>query len=319
MVESDGTVAALAGFCRDAAMRGWHERNGGNVSVRLSDEGAEEAAAEFARMAADAPAACVCAAAVPGAQPSAAPGAQRSAAPAPRSYPLAWPVPELEGVSFLVTATGCFMRNVAEHPAESIGLIRIAEGGAAYEVVAGFADGGRATSELPSHLLVHLERARACGAEGSGTAAPGADVPGVVYHAHTPSLIALSHVVEPDTAAFTRALWSTFTECPMFCPAGVGLVDFLVPGSLELARATAELARCHDIIMWALHGILACGPSLQEVYGLVETVEKAAGIALRTRACAQACGRAPQRGLDAQRLIALDEALGLGLDRSLLA
>ncbi len=305
MAGSNGAVASIAAFCHDAAMRGWHERNGGNVSVWLGAAEAEAAADEFARMGEGA---CV-----------------GGAVSGLRRFPLAWPIPELDGAFFLVTATGCFMRNVAGRPGESLGLIRIVEAGASYEVVAGFSSGGRATSELASHLLVHLERARTRGAAGPEGLA-GASV---VYHAHTPSLIALSHVVAPETAHFTRALWSTFTECPMFCPAGVGVVGFLIPGSLELARTTAELARHHDAIMWASHGVLVCSPSLDEAYGLVETLEKAADIALRTMACGAAsdpgstvaCGAASGfgHGLGAEELVALDEALGLGLDRSLLA
>lgn len=291
MDESNGAVAALAEFCQDAAVRGWHERNGGNVSVWLSNAQAEAAAAEFAQMDGDRRAA--------------------DASQGGRIHGLAWPVPELAGSFYLVTATGCFMRNVAKRPAESLGVIRIAEDGASYEVVAGFAGGGRATSELPSHLLVHLERARVRGGEGAS---------GVVYHAHTPALIALSRVVEPDTASFTRTLWSTFTECPMFCPSGVGVLDFMVPGSLELARATAEAARCRDAVMWSSHGILACAPSLDEAYGLVETLEKAADIALRSMTgSGGVVGNGAAGGLGTEQLIALDEALGLGLDRSLLA
>ena len=293
---SASPVASLAAFCADAAAEGWHERNGGNVSVRLDEMQAEAACAELG-----------------GTVPM-------------RSFDLAWPVPLLADAWFLVTASGCFMRFVADALTETIGLIRIADDGASYSIAAGFAGGGKPTSELPSHLLVHQERSRALGAK-----EPGA-VNHVVYHAHTPALIALSHCLPAESGAFTRTLWSTFTECPMFCPEGVGVVGFEIPGSIELARKTAELARVHAAVMWALHGVLACGDSLGEVLGLVETLEKAADIALRSGAAAGgAIGSAAEadggfsRGrmgcvnaLGPVELEALDDALGLGLNRSLL-
>ncbi|WP_334332404.1 class II aldolase/adducin family protein, partial [Companilactobacillus sp. HBUAS59544] len=50
------------------------------------------------------------------------------------------------------------------------------------------------------------------------------------------------------------------------------------PGTNEIGQATADKMNEFRVVMWPHHGIFACGDSMDEVYGLIETVEKACQI-----------------------------------------
>lgn len=118
-------VGAMVKATTDMWLKGWDERNGGNVSLRLLD-------ADLDRY-------------------------FRDARPGRRS-PLSEPIPELAGQAFLVTGTGKYFRNVQLDPEANLGVIRVEPGGEAIEALWGFADGGGPTSELPAHLKSHRSR-----------------------------------------------------------------------------------------------------------------------------------------------------------------
>jgi rhamnulose-1-phosphate aldolase len=109
----------------DMWRKGWDERNGGNVSMRLLDHDVEPYLTSWA---------------------------------SPRVLPVAKPIPGLDGQYFLVTGTGKYFRNIQINPDNCLGVIRILKGGEAVEVLWGLTEGGAPTSELPAHLKSH----RAC-------------------------------------------------------------------------------------------------------------------------------------------------------------
>lgn len=116
----------VRGFIRltgDAFQKGWHERNGGNLSYRVKPEEIEEVRSEL-RPAADA-------------------------------CPIGVSVPNLAGEYFLVTGGGKYMRNVALCPEDNIAIARVDETGDNYSIVWGLQGGGRPTSEFPTHLMNH--------------------------------------------------------------------------------------------------------------------------------------------------------------------
>ena len=102
----------------------------------------------------------------------------------------------------------------------------------------------------------------------------------VIYHAHTPYLIALTYLLPLEAKAFTRALWQSATECPVVFPGGVGVVSWMVPGGAAIARATSELMKEYDAAVWAHHGLFCSGPDFDTTFGLMHTIEKAAQIYL---------------------------------------
>lgn len=116
----------LEGFVRltsDAFLKGWHERNGGNLSYRIP---AEEIAA-----------------------------VQESLQEPGEWQDIGNKVPNLAGEYFLVTGKGKYMRNVELAPEENTAVIKVDEKGEKFATVWGLAKGGRPTSELPTHLAAH--------------------------------------------------------------------------------------------------------------------------------------------------------------------
>ncbi len=94
----------------DMWLKGWDERNGGNVSLRLLDEEVRPFAQDFDRE--------------------------------PRTVELTQPAPGLANCWFLVTGSGKFFRNVQLDPADSLVLLRVSEDGRAYSIYWGLTNGG---------------------------------------------------------------------------------------------------------------------------------------------------------------------------------
>jgi len=182
-------------------------------------------------------------------------------------------VPALAGEFFLVTGSGKFFRNVELDPVANLSIIQLDEQGENYRIVWGMTAGGRPTSELPSHLMNH---------EVKKLASSGAHR--VIYHSHTPNVIALTFVLPLDDATFTRELWEMATECPVVFPQGVGVVSWMVPGGRAIAVATSELLKKYDVAIWAHHGIFCSGEDFDLTFGLMHTVEKAAELLVKVLA-----------------------------------
>ena len=240
-IEQSECLVRFARCCADGWDQGWHERNGGNLSYRMTPtdvracEGFFDAQGDWTD--------------------------------------LGLSCPDLGGEHFVCTAAGAFLHNVARDLPGTVGIVQLDDTGAAWRAVWGFAGGARPTSELASHILCHDVCARR-----SGGAAR------VVYHAHPADVIAMSHLVAPEARAFTRALWRSMTECIMVFPQGVGAVPWTVPGSAELARATAQAMERFDAVVWACHGMIVSAAGFDEAFGLMHAVEKAAHIYLAARA-----------------------------------
>lgn len=235
----------------DMWLKGWDERNGGNVSYRLT---ADEAA-EWSE--------CVVRA-------NAAGQSHMGEHTLAVAHPLAVARRELALETFLVTGSGKYFRNVILDPADTLGLIRISEDGSSWRLLWGFAGGAMPTSELAAHLMSHAAR--------KGVSA-GRDR--VIIHTHATNLIALTYRYPNDSATFTRALWEMCTECLVVFPDGVGVLPWMVPGTDEIGNATAELMERHRLVVWPFHGILGAGSTMDEAFGLIDTAEKAAEILVK--------------------------------------
>ena len=186
-----------------------------------------------------------------------------------REIPTGFSVPALAGRYFLVTGTGKYFKNVPSDPENNLGLLRLNGNGTAAQLLWGFSDGGSFTSELPAHLMSHVTRLET---EPSHR---------VVIHCHPDNLLAMTFVHDLDERNFTRTLWRMCTECIMVFPDGVGVLPWMVCGTREIGLATAEKMRRSRLVVWAQHGIYAVGSTLDEAFGLIETVEKGAGIFMR--------------------------------------
>ena len=186
-----------------------------------------------------------------------------------RRIPTGFSEPALAGRYFLVTGTGKYFKNVQYDPAANLGILRLADGGGTAELLWGFSDGGSFTSELPAHMMSHAARL---------SKDPGHRV---VMHCHPTNLLARTYVHDLDEKAFTRTLWQMETECIMVFPEGVNVLPWMVCGTNEIGRATAEKMKTARLVVWAQHGIYGAGRDLDETFGLIETAEKAAEVYLK--------------------------------------
>lgn len=215
---------------------GWDERNSGNISLLLSQEEVEEYIDSNAVI---------------------------------RKMPTGFDAPTLDGKYFLVTGTGKYFKNVQYDPAGNLGLIRITDQGRTAELLWGYSDGGKFTSELPAHMMSHAARL-SVDPENK-----------VVMHCHPTNLLAMTYVHDLDTRAFTRTLWQMCTECMMIFPDGVNVLPWMLCGTNEIGEATAEQMKTARLVVWAQHGIYGAGVDLDETFGLIETAEKAAEIYMK--------------------------------------
>lgn len=181
-------------------------------------------------------------------------------------------VPKLANEYFLVTGSGKYFGNVQADPENNIAIILVDETGEKYQIQWGLAGGGRPTSELPAHLMNHEVKKLATGGKHR-----------VIYHAHTPNVIALTFILPLTTEAFTRELWEMMTECPVIFPDGIGVVEWMVPGGRDIAVATSKLMKEYDTAIWAHHGIFCSGEDFDLTFGLMHTIEKAAEIYIKVR------------------------------------
>ena len=229
-------LVELVRTCTNMYAHGWDERNGGNISVLL----AEAALGEYLDL-----------------------GSIQ------RRIPTGFSAPALDGMCFLVTGTGKYFKNVQYDPEVNLGIVRLAEGGQTAELLWGFADGGKFTSELPAHMMSHAARLSVDPQNR------------VVMHCHPNNLLAMTYIHDLDERAFTRTLWQMETECMMVFPEGVNVLPWMVCGTNEIGRATAEKMKTARLVVWAQHGIYGAGRNLDETFGLIETAEKAAEVYLK--------------------------------------
>ena len=151
-----------------------------------------------------------------------------------------------------------------------LGIIRIAEDGTTAELLWGYSDGGRFTSELPAHLMSHMARL-SVDPENR-----------IVMHCHPTNTLAMNYIHELDEKKITHTLWEMCTECIVVFPDGVGVLPWMLCGTNSIGEATAEKMKEFRLVIWGMHGIYGAGKTMDETFGLIETVEKAAQIYMLT-------------------------------------
>ncbi len=169
-----------------------------------------------------------------------------------------------------MSGTGRFLRNIPLFPEKNVGVIQLDEKGKNYRILWGYEGGSRPTSELFAHLMTH----EVCKVESGG-------VEHAVIHTHTPNLIALTYHKEYSTAELSLLLWAHHVECAVVFPKGVLLLPWMMAGSYEIGRATADAMKDHRRVVWQHHGIFASGRNLDESFGLIHTAEKSAEIFIK--------------------------------------
>ncbi|MFI3616808.1 rhamnulose-1-phosphate aldolase [Enterococcus avium] len=190
-----------------------------------------------------------------------------------REIPMIFDAASLAGKYFIVTGSGKYFKNVQANPAENLGIIRVKEDGKTLQLLWGLENGAVPTSELPSHFMSHMARLEVDPENR------------IIMHNHATHLLAMSFTHDLDEKAFTRTLWQMCTECLVVFPEGVSILPWIVPGTTEIGEATAAKMKETRLVLWPQHGIYGAGKDMDEVFGLIETAEKAAEV--YTYVCAQ--------------------------------
>ncbi|MDO5330642.1 MAG: rhamnulose-1-phosphate aldolase [Bacillota bacterium] len=218
---------------------GWDERNGGNISYLLD----EAEVGEYLDL--DKPLRVI---------------------PNSGVHPTGFDASPLAGKIFLVTGTGRYFKNVEYDPETNLGIVRICQDGKSSEVLWGYKGGGRPSSEFPAHMMSHMARLKVDPKQR------------IVIHCHPSNILAMTYVHDLDEAKFSHTLWEMSTECIVVFPEGVGVLPWMLCGTDEIGVATAKKMEDFRIVLWTNHGIYGAGDDVDEAFGLIETVEKAATI-----------------------------------------
>ena len=213
--------------------QGWDERNGGNISYLLDEKELSE---------------------------------YIDTSKVIRTIPTGFDASALIGKIFVVTGTGKYFKNVDKDPETNLGIVRIAKDGTTAELLWGYKDGGKFTSEFPAHMMSHISRLAVDPQHR------------VVMHSHPTYTIAMNAVCPIDEKDFTHRLWQSNTEGVVVFPDGVGVLPCMVCGTNEIGEATAEKMKKFRLVVWTNHGIYGTGKTMDEAFGLIETVEKTAQI-----------------------------------------
>ena len=220
-------VAEVAGYLWQ---KGWAERNGGNITVNITEYVDDEI---------------------------------RVLPAISEVYQIGTTLPNLKGCYFYCKGTNMRMRDVARWPMENGSIIRVLDDCASYVIIADHPV--KPTSELPSHLSVHNDLL----SKGSSYRAS--------IHTHPIELVAMSHnpkFLEKDVA--TKLLWSMIPETKAFCPRGLGIVPYTLPGSVELANATIRELTDYDVVMWEKHGVFAVDVDVMQAFDQIDVLNKSA-------------------------------------------
>ena len=185
--------------------------------------------------------------------------------------PIGTTLPSLRGCYFFCKGTGKRMRDLARRPMENGSIIRILDDCASYVIIADHPV--QPTSELPSHLAVHnrlIEQQSPYKA---------------TIHTHPIEIVAMSHNREfLGKDVLTRLLWSMIPETKAFCPLGLGIVPYALPGSNALAEATLNELESYDVVLWEKHGVFAKGLDVLDAFDQIDVLSKSAKIYLDCRA-----------------------------------
>lgn len=179
-------------------------------------------------------------------------------------------VPEhVQGEFILITASGSQFRTLCLQPEVDTGIIQLTPKG--YKVVAGFVTGKRPTSEIFMHILAHAARIKVDPEHR------------VVIHNHATNIAVYSLLDEVTSESLTLDLWSVLTESIVVFHDGIAVLPWEVPGTQLIGVDTARELATHRLVVWAKHGVLSTGKDYQDCFGLIETADKAAHIALELK------------------------------------
>lgn len=250
-------IAEVAGYLWQ---NGWAERNGGNITVNVTEFADDE---------------------------------MKQMPAISEVKQIGVTLPALKGCYFFCKGTGKRMRDLARRPMENGSVIRILDDCASYVIIADNAV--MPTSELPSHLTVHAHLIET-GSEYKAT-----------VHTHPIELVAMSHnrkFLAKDV--LTNILWSMIPETKAFCPLGLGVVPYELPGSNKLADATLKELEDYDVVLWEKHGVFAKGLDVMDAFDQIDVLSKSAKIYIDSK-----CMGFEPEGMSKEQMAEMTKAFNL--------
>ena len=244
----------------------WDERNGGNLSYILTEEEVKE----------------VC-----------------DINNVIRTFHYDFDLSSLVGKYFIITGTVKYFKNCLKDPENNLGIMKVTDNHT-LSLLWGYKDGGRPTSESPTHLKCHIERLNIDKEHR------------LVIHCHPTNIICMTHIHPLDSDKFTEVLWKMQTESIVVFPEGVAVLPWILCGGEEIGIATAEKMKEYRSVVWAQHGIFCTGKTLDEVFGLIETIEKAAEIYVKI------CDKKIYQSITNENLIELAHAFGIDYKKGII-
>ena len=185
------------------------------------------------------------------------------------------------------------MRDLARWPMDNGSIIRILDDCASYVIIAD--NEVMPTSELPSHLSVHARLIE----KGS--------IYKATVHTHPIELISMSHNKKfMGKDVLSNLLWSMIPETKAFCPLGLGIVPYTLPGSLELAEGTLKELEDYDVVMWEKHGVFAKGLDVMDAFDQIDVLSKSAKIYINAK-----CMRFEPDGMSQEEMAEMTKAFNL--------
>jgi rhamnulose-1-phosphate aldolase len=188
----------------------------------------------------------------------------------PKVQVLKMPVaaPGLDGGAFLVSGSGCRLRDILDDPTANMGVVVINPDGETANLYTRHRPAfEHLTSEFNSHIAVHRDQINRTGTNFHA-----------IIHAQPQHITYLSHIPRYQEQDYlNRHLLRWQPELIVNLPRGLGVVPFQVPGSQALMSATLEKFCEHRVVIWCKHGLMARSEiSTLKASDRIEYVETAA-------------------------------------------
>lgn len=173
---------------------------------------------------------------------------------------------DIDDICFLISNSGSKFREIKSNQIDNICMVKIKDNKI---TVFATSEKVKPSSELPSHILMQdfLNK----------------NIPEnkFIIHTHPSNIIAFSHKFNHySNKEINDLLQSIMPEVKFFVEKELGVTGLLTPGSNELALATLQQLRKHDVILWKKHGCLCASKSLWDGIDQIDILDKAAYICL---------------------------------------
>lgn len=177
---------------------------------------------------------------------------------------------EAGGLFLFVTGAGCYLRSLIDEADSVSCILRINEDASGYSIIwGGKQKGFRPTSELASHLEIHLFNMKNNPENRA------------VLHAHPSELIILSHhAIFQDEENLNRSIWKMCPEVRVYVPRGIHCTPYEITQSKRLAQSTIEGFKYRDVALWEKHGATTTAPSIMEAWDFLDVANKGAKLLL---------------------------------------